>query len=75
MGESLTLGFKALSWSAQVATEEEEQPLTGMQIGLTMALAFVFFAGVFILLPAFAADAVTDESSLWFQRSGRSPAD
>ena len=66
LGESLTLGFKALSWSAQVATEEEETPLTGVQIGLTMALAFVFFAGVFILLPAFAADVMTDESSLWF---------
>ena len=66
LGESLTLGFKALSWSAQVATEEEEQPLTECRSALTMALAFVFFAGVFILLPAFAADAVTDESSLWF---------
>ena len=40
LGESLTLGFKALSWSAQVATEEEEKPLTGAQIGWTMALAF-----------------------------------
>ncbi len=66
LGESLSLGFKALSWSAQVATEEEEKPLTGVQIGLTMAMAFVFFAGVFILLPAFAADAVTSESSIWF---------
>lgn len=66
LGESLTLGFKALSWSAQVATEEEEKPLTGAQIGWTMLLAFVFFAGVFILLPAFAADAVSSESDLLF---------
>ncbi len=66
LGESLTLGFKALSWSAQVATEEEEKPLTGAQIGLTMALAFAFFAGVFILLPALAADLVSDDSDLLF---------
>lgn len=66
LGESLTLGFKALSWSAQVATEEEEKPLSGAQIGWTMALAFLFFAGVFILLPALAAGAVSDESDLWF---------
>ncbi|MGH3649728.1 MAG: DUF1385 domain-containing protein [Acidimicrobiia bacterium] len=66
LGESLTLGFKALSWSAQVATEEEEKPLTGAEIGWTMTLAFVFFAGVFIVLPALAADAVSNDSDLWF---------
>ncbi|MGD2060313.1 MAG: DUF1385 domain-containing protein [Acidimicrobiia bacterium] len=66
LGESLTLGFKALSWSAQVATEEEEKPLTGAQIGWTMALAFAFFAGVFILLPALAAEAVSEDSDLLF---------
>lgn len=66
LGESLTLGFKALSWSAQVATEEEEKPLSGAQIGWTMALAFIFFAGVFILLPALAAEAVSQDSDLWF---------
>jgi uncharacterized protein YqhQ len=66
LGESLTLGFKALSWSAQVATEEEEKPLTGAQIGWTMALAFAFFAGVFILLPALAAEAVSQDSDLLF---------
>lgn len=66
LGESLTLGFKALSWSAQVATEEEEKPLSGAQIGWTMALAFAFFAGVFILLPALAAGAVSRDSDLLF---------
>jgi len=66
LGESLTLGFKALSWSAQMATEEEEKPLTGAQIGWTMLFAFAFFAGVFILLPALAADAVSNDSDLAF---------
>ena len=61
LGESLSLGYKALSWSAQMATGEEEKPLTGAQIGWTMALAFAFFAGIFILLPAFAAGFVSDD--------------
>ena len=64
--ESLTLGFKALSWSAQVATEEEEKPLSKSEIGWTMALALAFFAGVFILLPAFAAGLVSEDSDLGF---------
>jgi len=66
LGESLSLGFKALSWSAQKATGEEEEPLTGAQIGWTMALALVFFAGVFILLPAFAAGFVSNDSGIIF---------
>lgn len=64
--ESLSLGFRALSWSAQKASDEEEEPLTGAQIGWTMAFAFLFFAGVFILLPALAAGAVSSESGIIF---------
>ena len=66
LGESLSLGYKALSWSAQKATGEEEEPLTGAQIGWTMALAILFFAGVFILLPAFAAGFVSGDSGIVF---------
>jgi uncharacterized protein YqhQ len=66
LGESLSLGFKALSWSAQKATDEEEEPLTGAQIGWTMTLALTFFAGVFILLPAFAAGLVANDSGIVF---------
>lgn len=66
LGESLSLGYRALSWSAQKATDEEEEPLSNAQIGWTMALAFVFFAGIFILLPAFAAGLVSDDSGLIF---------
>ena len=64
--ESLSLGFKALSWSATQATGEEEKPLTTAQIGWTMSLALVFFAGFFILLPAFAAGFFSGESGLIF---------
>ncbi|MEE9178912.1 MAG: DUF1385 domain-containing protein [Acidimicrobiia bacterium] len=66
LGESLSLGFKALSWSAQKATDEEEEPLTGAQIGWTMTFALTFFAGVFILLPAFAAGLVANDSGIFF---------
>lgn len=66
LGESLSLGMRALSWSAQKAAGEEEKPLTAAQIGWTMTLAFVFFAGIFILIPAFGAHFVADESGLVF---------
>jgi uncharacterized protein YqhQ len=53
--ESLTLGFRALSWSAQMAGEEDEQITRGQTIA-TMVVAVVIALALFILLPAFAAD-------------------
>jgi uncharacterized protein YqhQ len=53
LGESLTLGFRALSWSAQKAGEEEEEELTKGQIAWAMAIALVFFAAVFMAFPVF----------------------
>jgi uncharacterized protein YqhQ len=64
--ESLSLGFKALSWSAQKASGEEEKPLTKTEIGWTMGLALVVFAGLFILLPAGAANLVSGGSDVMF---------
>jgi uncharacterized protein YqhQ len=52
--ESLSLGMKALTWSANRQVPEEEQ-LSGRAMGVTMGIAFVLFAGVFILLPALGA--------------------
>lgn len=66
LSESLSLGFRALSWSAQKAAGEETKPLTAAQIGWTMTLALAFFAGFFILLPAFGARFVAEESGLVF---------
>lgn len=66
LGESLSLGYKSLSWSAQQALEEEEEELTSTQIGWTMVIAFLFFGGVFMLLPALAAGAVSRESGIIF---------
>jgi len=54
--ESLSLGFKALSWSAVQSGAEEEDELTKGQVFWTMALAIVVALALFILLPALAAD-------------------
>ena len=53
--ESLTLGFRALAWSAQMAGDEDEQ-ITRAQTIATMVFAVVIAIGLFVLLPAFAAD-------------------
>jgi uncharacterized protein YqhQ len=54
LAESLTLGFKALSWSANKQVPEEER-LSPKAVGWTMGVALLFFMGIFILLPAFGA--------------------
>lgn len=53
--ESLTLGFRALAWSAQMAGDEDEQITRGQTIA-TMVFAVIVAVALFILLPAFAAD-------------------
>jgi uncharacterized protein YqhQ len=55
--ESLSLGFRALSWSAQRAGDEEEE-LTGRAIAVAMVLALVFFLAVFMVLPLLMARGV-----------------
>ncbi len=64
--ESLSLGFRALSWSAEKAAGEEEEPLTSSQIGWTMAVAVLIFAGLFIVLPALVAGFLSGDSGLLF---------
>jgi uncharacterized protein YqhQ len=51
LGESLTLGFRALSWSAQKAGEEEGVQLKRREIVLSMVLALAFFIAIFMLVP------------------------
>ena len=56
LAESLSLGFKALSWSAVQSGAEEEDELSKGQVFWTMALAVIVALAHFILLPAFAAN-------------------
>ncbi len=51
LAESLTLGFRALSWSAQKAGEEEGVEIKRREIVLSMVLALAFFVAIFMLVP------------------------
>jgi uncharacterized protein YqhQ len=67
--ESLSLGFKALSWSAIQSGAEDEEELTKGQVLGTMTLAVVVALGLFILIPALAANylkSFLSDSSLAF---------
>ena len=52
--ESMALGMRALTWSANQAVEPEERLPKGA-MGGTMAFAIVLFSAIFIVLPALAA--------------------
>jgi uncharacterized protein YqhQ len=52
--ESMSLGMRALSWSANQSMEPEER-LSNGAMGGTVAFAILFFSAVFIVLPALAA--------------------
>jgi uncharacterized protein YqhQ len=54
LAESMALGMKALSWSANQQVPEEER-VGSKAMGVTMAIALVFFAGFFVVLPALGA--------------------
>jgi uncharacterized protein YqhQ len=67
--ESLSLGFRALSWSARKAGDEEGEELETRHIAGAMLMALVFFVGVFMVLPllvARGAEAVLWESTILF---------
>lgn len=69
LGESLSLGFRALSWSAQKAGEEEDEEISKWQIGLAMGAGLAFFVAIFIVVPLLLAQAsgrIVGESSLAF---------
>ncbi len=57
LAESLALGFKALGWSADRQLPEEER-ISSKAMGWTMAVAMIFFAGVFLVLPALGTSAL-----------------
>ena len=64
--ESLALGMKSLSFSAQAAGEEDEQ-LSDKELIATIILAIVLACGLFLAIPTFAAKffrTLTDDSVL-----------
>jgi len=68
LGESMALGFSALSWSANIQLPEEER-ISSKTMGWTIGLALAFFTAIFIVLPALAADGLGNIFGLdgfWF---------
>ena len=65
LAESMALGFKALSWSAERQVPEEER-ISSKAMGWTMGVALAFFTAVFILIPALVNKGITD----WFGIEG-----
>lgn len=66
LGESLTLGYRALAWSAQKAADEDEEEIGKAQIAGAMGIALVIFGGLFIVLPALVAGWAARDSDLLF---------
>jgi uncharacterized protein YqhQ len=68
LAESLGLGFKALSWSANKQIPEEDQ-ISSKAMGWSIGIALALFTAIFILAPAFAANGLGDVLGLdgfWF---------
>ena len=61
MCEMMAVGFKALSRSAEVALEEEEEKLTFKDILMAILLAIVAVGGLFIALPLWLAGHIATE--------------
>jgi uncharacterized protein YqhQ len=57
LGESLGLGYKALTWSANQQVPEEEQ-VSEKAMGWAVGVAVVVFSGLFIILPALAGNSL-----------------
>jgi len=65
LAESVSLGMKALSFSAAASSDEEEKPGKGEMAG-GVVVALLLFVGVFILVPALLARASGLRGSIAF---------
>ena len=63
--DMLVIGVKALTYSANEASEEDEQLSKG-EITLTFVIALAFAIGLFVALPLFVARKVTAGTGIWF---------
>jgi uncharacterized protein YqhQ len=65
LGESLGLGYRALTWSANQQVPEEER-VSEKAMGTAVVISMVLFAGLFIVLPAIAGGRLEHISFLPF---------
>jgi uncharacterized protein YqhQ len=63
LGESLKIGFRALAISAnaQLAEEEDAEPIGGLTWGITIALSLVLAIGLFFVIPVGATSLIKDQ--------------
>jgi uncharacterized protein YqhQ len=63
LAESLKIGFRALAISAnaQLADEEDAEPIGGLTWGITIALSLVLAIGLFFVIPVGATSLIKDE--------------
>jgi uncharacterized protein YqhQ len=63
LAESLKIGFRALAISAnaQLAEEDEQEPIGGFTWGITIALSLVLAIGLFFVIPVGATSLIKDE--------------
>ena len=63
LAESLKIGFRALAISAnaQLAEEDEQEPIGGFTWGITIALSLVLAIGLFFVVPVGATSLIKDE--------------
>ena len=65
LGESLGLGYRALTWSANQQVPEEEQ-VSEKTMSVAVVVSMVLFSALFIVLPALAGGRLADVSFLSF---------
>jgi uncharacterized protein YqhQ len=63
LAESLKIGFRALAISAnaQLAEEEDQEPIGGLTWGITIALSLALAVGLFSVIPVGATSLIKDE--------------
>jgi uncharacterized protein YqhQ len=66
LGESMTLGMRALTWSANVQAAEEEEELGGGALFASVAAALLLTVGIFIVAPSFAAKVFASGNDIAF---------
>lgn len=66
MLEMVVIGTKALSWSANQATDGEEEELKPWQMGLTIALSFLLALALFVGLPYWLSSLLRDTPDVIF---------
>ncbi len=63
LAESLRIGFRALAFSAnaQIADEEEQEPIGGITWGLTIAFSLLLAIGLFFVVPVGLTSLIKDQ--------------